>query len=246
MVSRFLGLILFSFIMMGNLAGPLATRGAAEGRSPRAIIVFGGSGQLGSEVVRALHAAGHEVTVFVRPSSQLDRIAGLSVGVVQGDATLEVDVDRALAARRYDVVVDALGRSGADVEFFATTGRIIARQARAHGVGHLILHSSVGVGRSAAVFPADRLASMQRLFEAKKVGEDAAMASGVEYTIIRNAVLREPLTSGQERPRLVADESAWGTVTRRGLAQLTLECIDAPACRNRIFHAVDDELPVIR
>lgn len=219
---------------------------AAEPLVTRNIIVFGGSGQLGSEIVRALLGAGHRVTVFARPSSNMERIAGLSVAVEYGDATQEDDVARVLSARRYDVVIDALGRSGADVEFFAKTGPVIARQAKANGVRQLILHSSVGVGKSAVAYPADRLVTMQRLFDAKKAGEDAAIASGLDYTIIRNAVLRDPPASAPEQARLAADESLWGTVSRRGLARLTLECIDAPRCRNQIFHAVDDSLPNYR
>ena len=48
-----------------------ALAGAAE------VIVFGGTGKLGSEVVRALNAAGHEVTVFHREGSDRSRLQGL-------------------------------------------------------------------------------------------------------------------------------------------------------------------------
>ena len=52
-------------------------------------IVFGGAGQLGSEVVRALAAAGHEVTVFHREGSDLSRLQGLKYTEAIGDATRE-------------------------------------------------------------------------------------------------------------------------------------------------------------
>lgn len=224
----------------------MPTSACAAARPRRSVLVFGGTGQLGSEIVRALLAAGHEVTVFARPGSDRGRLGGMQVAWLEGDATVESDVARAFAARRFDVAVDALGRSGADVSFFAITGPNIARQAKARGVRQLILHSSVGVGRSAAVYPADRLVAQRRLFEAKQAGEDAVMASGVTWTIIRNAVLRDPPTDAPEQARLVADELAWGTVSRRGLARLTLGCIDEPACGDRIFHAIDDSLPALR
>ena len=233
-----------SSALTGTDTAPTKTAGGSKPH--RAVIVFGGSGQLGSEIVRALLAAGHDITVFIRPTSDRGRIAGLPISLVEGDVTVEADVERALKARRYDVAVDALGRSGADVSFFAVTGPNIARQAKAHGVRQLILHSSVGVGRSAAVYPADRLVAQRRLFEAKQAGEDAVMASGVTWTIIRNAVLRDPPPDAPEQARLVADELAWGTVSRRGLARLTLGCIDEPACGDRIFHAIDDSLPALR
>ena len=241
---RAFGLALAAAAALSGFAA-LAAR-AAPPKPRRTVLVFGGTGQLGSEIVRALSAAGHEVTVFARQSSDRGRLRGLQVAWVEGDATSEPDVARALAARRYDVVVDALGRSGADVSFFAATGPNIARQSKAHGVRQLILHSSVGVGRSAAVYPADRLVTQRRLFESKKSGEDAVMASGTTWTIIRNAVLRDPPPDAPENARLVADESAWGTVSRRGLARLTVGCIDEPACADRIFHAIDDSLPALR
>lgn len=247
MVTRRITLAGLWATLLVAVATSASTLGAAaEPPAHRNVIVFGGSGQLGSEIVRALLGAGHRVTVFARPSSNMERIAGLPVMIEQGDATKEDDVARVLSARHYDVVIDALGRSGADVVFFAKTGPVIARQAKANGVRQLILHSSVGVGKSAIAYPTDRLATMRRLFEAKKAGEDAAIESGLDYTIIRNAVLRDPPASAPEQARLVADESVWGTVSRRGLARLTLECIEAPQCKNRIFHTIDDSLPVIR
>lgn len=220
--------------------------GAGGAKPRRAAIVFGGSGQLGSEIVRALLGAGHDVTVFLRASSDRGRIAGLPISLVEGDVTVEADVERALKARRYDLVVDALGRSGADVDFFAISGPHIARWAAATGVGQIVLHSSVGVGASREAYPAGLYPRMERLFTAKKVGEDAVIASGVTYTIIRNAVLRDPPEGSSEHARLVADEKVYGTVSRRGLARLTLGCVDEPDCADRIFHAIDDTLPVFR
>jgi uncharacterized protein YbjT (DUF2867 family) len=225
-------------------AQPRAGQPASEARP--AALVFGGSGQLGSDIVRMLVDAGLEVTVFMRPTSSPERLAGLPVEFVDGDVTVEQDVSRAFQVRRYDLVVDALGRAGADVGFFAISGRHIATWAKATGARQIILHSSVGVGNSRGAYPAERYAGMQALFEAKQAGERAVIDSGVPYTIIRNAVLRDPPAGTPEQARLVADERVYGTVSRRGLARLTLGCVSEPACANRIFHAVDDGLPVLR
>lgn len=227
-------------------ADTAAPKTAAGAKPHRAVLVFGGSGQLGSEIVRALLGAGHDVTVFIRPTSSRERIQGLPISLVEGDVTVEADVERALKARRYDVVVDALGRSGADVGFFAVSGPNIARWATATGVRQIVLHSSVGVGASREAYPAELYPRMERLFAAKQAGEDAVVASGVTYTIIRNAVLRDPPEGAPERARLVTDQKAYGTVSRRGLARLTLGCIDEPDCADKVFHAIDDSLPVFR
>lgn len=220
-------------------AAQTTTDNGSLAKPKRTVLVFGGSGQLGAEVVRSLVGAGHEVTVFLRPTSSRERLAGLQVAFVEGNVLSEADVQRAFEAKRHEVVVDALGRSESDVEFFAEAGTRIARWAKATRVEHVILHSSVGVGRSKAVYPPNRYERMSRLFAAKQVGEDALIGSGVRYTIIRNAVLRNLPADAPEGARLMADEMAFGTVSRRGLGRLTLECIDNPSCNNKIFHAVD-------
>lgn len=213
---------------------------AHEPLAAQAVLVFGGSGQLGAEIVRELVGEGHDVVAFVRPSSDRKRIAGLPVKLIEGDVRVESDVQRALQSRRFNVVINALGRSESDVGFYATSGRHIARWAAATGVEQVILHSSVGVGRSAAVYPPQRLASMRALFDAKEVAESELVRSGVSYTIIRNAVLRDLAPGATDGAQLVEGETAFGVVTRRGLARLTRECLRSTACGNRVFHAIDN------
>jgi uncharacterized protein YbjT (DUF2867 family) len=204
--------------------------------------VFGGTGRLGSEVVRALVAAGFDVDVFARPGSDRQRLAGLPVAFVTGDALNDDDVRRALQARRYRVVVNALGRSESPPSFFATTGVSIARWAKETGVEQVILHSSVGAGDSRAAFGPPRSPTLAAVYDAKEAAESALVASGVHYTIIRNARLQDPPEGMREAPRLVADPVAIGTVSRRGLAKLTADCAARSRCYDRIYHAVDDEL----
>ena len=221
----------------------VATSGAVQAHEPvelRRILVFGGSGQLGAEIAKELAGDGHYVHVFVRPSSDRRRLAGQPIEWAVGDVLVEEDVKRALQAQRYAIVINALGRSESGVEFYATSGRWIAKWAKATGVKQVVLHSSVGVGQSAAAYPAGRLAAMQALFVAKESAERDLIDSGVTYTIIRNAVLRDPPAGTRSNAKLYEDQTKFGAVSRRGLAQLTAECIDNDACANRIFHAVDE------
>jgi uncharacterized protein YbjT (DUF2867 family) len=212
---------------------------AHEPVASRTVLVFGGSGRLGAAIVRELVGEGHQVAVFLRPSSTRARLEGLPVTLIEGNALLEADVRRALESRRFDVVVNALGRSESDVEFFATSGRHIARAAKATGVGHVILHSSVGVGASRAVYPAERLPSMSAVFRAKESAERDLIDSGVTWTIIRNAILRDLPPGARDQAQLVPGETGYGVVSREGLGRLTRECVGNSACENCIFHAVD-------
>lgn len=225
--------------VFGLVAGSLvqaADTGPVAGKNA---IVFGGSGQLGSEVARELIAAGYKVTVFIRPSSSRARLAGLPVTLVEGNVLVDADVQRAMQAQRFRLVVDALGRSENDVSFFATSGQNIARWSKATGVAHIVLHSSVGVGNSRAAYPPQLLGRMEKLFAAKGAGEQAMIDSGIPYTIIRNAVLRELAPGAEDRARLTEDQMTFGVVSRRGLARLTRECAENKACANRIYHGID-------
>lgn len=232
---------------LGTLLGGAPTAAVAhEPIAARSVLVFGGSGRLGAEIVRELVGEGHEVAVFLRPSSTRSRLEGLPVTLIEGDALREADVRRALESRRFDVVVNALGRSESDVAFFATSGRHIARAAKATGVAHVILHSSVGVGASRAVYPAERFAAMSAVFDAKEVAERELVDSGVKWTIIRNAILRDLPDGARDEAKLVPGETGYGVVSRRGLGRLTRECIGNTACENRIFHAIDAGLAAPR
>ena len=229
-------------LLLGVLTA--GTAAAEPARKPSAVLVFGGSGQLGSQIVRALLTAGRDTVVFIRPASDRARLKGLKARFIQGDARVDADVERALQSERFAVVINALGRSESDASFYAISGRSIAHWARVTGVGHVVLHSSVGVGRSSAAYPGGMLRQRSQLFDYKEAAETALMTSGVPYTIIRNAVLHELAPGAKDSARLFADETKFGVVSRRGLARLTIECLDKPSCSNKIFHAVDETMPL--
>ncbi len=218
------------------LAGPI-TAVAAESSS---VLVFGGTGRLGSEVVKALLDDGHAVTVFARPSSARKRLEGLPVSFVVGDVLDADQVAQRVAEAAPDVIVDALGRGDAPVSFYADSGRNIAQAASAAGVRQLILHGSVGAGDSAAAYPSGRFSRMQKLFEAKTAGENAVRESGVPFTIIRHMRLLSHGTGPSDGLELVADETVGGTVSRVDLGAVTVQCVMQERCFNQILHARSD------
>lgn len=128
------------------------------------IVVIGGNGQVGTQLVPLLEAAGHEVSVASR-----------STGV---DAVTGEGLDAALAGA--EVVVDVLGsptwEDDAILRFFRDSSRnLIAAEERA-GVGHHVALSIVGMDR------ADRPGGYLR---AKLAQEEAVAAGNVPYTIAR-------------------------------------------------------------
>ncbi|MCU0759693.1 MAG: NAD(P)H-binding protein [Steroidobacteraceae bacterium] len=210
------------------------------------VLVLGGTGQLGAEVVRSLAAAGERVSVLARPTSSRARLDGLPVTFVSGDMLSDADMKRVFEARSYRVVVDASNAPfDAPQDFYEKSQRIVARWAAASGVRQLILHGAIGAGDSAALIDVGKAMEVQRkAIESKTVAEGILVASGVPYTIIRHLTLLPVQFRESGQARLSTDRTVVGAVTRDGLARLTRDCLDNPRCMNVIFHAVDEQLVV--
>jgi uncharacterized protein YbjT (DUF2867 family) len=233
-------------LALGLARAAPAYAAATPSGTPKAksVLVFGGAGKLGAEIVHELVAKGHDVTVFVRPTSNRERLAGLPVKYVEGDVLKEDDVRRAFESRHFDVAVDALARSESGVDFYATAGAHIATWVGKTGVGQAIMHSSIGVGDSRRAYPPAMYERMSPVFVAKGAAEEALRKSGARWTIIRNGVLLDLPQGATDQAQLVPDEGRFGPVSRRGLARLTAQCIETRECDGRIFHGIDAALPI--
>jgi len=203
------------------------------------VLVFGGTGRLGSEVVKVLVKKGEQVTVFARASSKRTRLDGLDVLYVTGDVLVEKDVEAAFKSNPFRVVVDALAQSGAGAMFYDTSQEHISKWAAASGVEQVILHGSVGAGDSRNAYPEGRWSRLEAVLMAKDRGEQHLIASGVPYTIIRNLNLMPDGSPATGQALLYEDQTRVGSVTRSDLALLTAECLYNSGCTNKIFHAVD-------
>jgi uncharacterized protein YbjT (DUF2867 family) len=127
------------------------------------IVVIGGSGLIGTKLVKRLRKQVHEV-VAASPSSGVNTITG--EGLAEALAGAQVVVDVANAPSWEDKAV---------LEFFETSGRNLLAAEAAVGVGHHIALSVVGTERLLA----------SGYFRAKMAQEDLIKASKVPYTIVR-------------------------------------------------------------
>ncbi|MBT5240602.1 MAG: amidohydrolase family protein [Rhodospirillaceae bacterium] len=208
------------------------------------VLVFGGTGQLGSEVVKDLVAAGEKVTVLARPTSNRDRLEGLDVTYAVGDMLNADDMERVFASAAFRVVVDASGLPGrGDQNFYFKSQEIISALALKTGVEQIILHGAIGAGDSAEMFMMENMPGFQAVsIAAKSKAEGVLTSSGVPYTIIRHMTLL-PLESTESGSAILTeDHTTVGAMTRDGLARLTMECLGADKCMDKIFHAVDLEV----
>jgi uncharacterized protein YbjT (DUF2867 family) len=127
------------------------------------IVVIGGTGLIGTKVVKNLTAQGHE-TLAASPKTGVDATTGR--GLPEALAHAEVVVDVANAPSWEDAAVLA---------FFENSGRNLARAEREAGVHHHVALSVVGT---------DRLQE-SGYFRAKLTQERLIKGSGIPYTIVR-------------------------------------------------------------
>jgi uncharacterized protein YbjT (DUF2867 family) len=126
------------------------------------IVVAGGHGLVGSNVVRRLQACGHDVSPVSRVSG-VDIITG--AGLARALAGAEVVVD----------VTNSPQREGpAAFEFFRTGGLNLLEAEADAGVQHHLSLSVVGTGRLGD----------SPYFRGKAVQEQAIRASGIPFTIV--------------------------------------------------------------
>jgi uncharacterized protein YbjT (DUF2867 family) len=217
------------------LASLIGTTAFAEG-----ILVFGGTGQLGSKIVEQLIRAGEtDVTVFARPTSDRARLKDFDVKYVVGDATNEADVEAAFKSANFRVVINALSnyRSPGKPTFHEDTLKIQAKWSKETGVSRLIFHSSTGAGDSKALLRADLPESSRLRFLDKEKAETVIEASGMEYAILRNySILPEPTAQTDEAFLTEDHTSGDGRVGRADIAKFTLYCLDGYLCKNKTLH----------
>jgi uncharacterized protein YbjT (DUF2867 family) len=149
------------------------------------IVVIGGTGLIGSKVVKRLKQKGHEA-IAAAPSTGVNTVTG--EGLKEAAAGAQVVIDLANSPSFEDK---------AALEFFETSGRNLLAAEAAAGVGHHVALSIVGIDRSPGI----------GYFRAKAAQERLIESSGIPYTIIRSTQFLEFLGG-------IAASSADGDIVR--------------------------------
>ena len=208
------------------------------------IVVIGGSGRAGGNVVRRLGALGHEA-VSASPATGVDVSTGEGLADVMVGADVVVDVANA-----------TVWDDDAVREFFTASTRNLLAAERAAGVGHHLALTIVG---------ADRLPDSGYL--SAKVAQEAVIEAGdVPYTILRATQFFEflaeiaeagaegdgvRLSTGLSQPVAVDDvattvaELATGAPVGGRVELGGPEALGIDAWARRLFAATGDERAVV-
>jgi uncharacterized protein YbjT (DUF2867 family) len=127
------------------------------------IVVIGGTGLIGSKVVKLLAAKGHQ-PLAAAPNTGFDATTGQGVAEALAGAEVVVDLSN---SRSFD---EPTARA-----FFESSGKTLAREEKAAGVRHHVALSVVGT---------ERLQD-SGYFRAKLAQEGLIESSGIPYTIVR-------------------------------------------------------------
>lgn len=158
------------------------------------ILVAGGTGRLGTQIVHRLTARGCLVRVMTRDSAHAAHLQGQLVEIVQGDVRELHAVEHAVSGVK--TVISAVhgfaGTNGSTPRTVDRQGNSnLIRAANKHAIEHFILVSIQGVAKD----------HWLELFRMKYLAEQELQASGLPWTILRPtaymetwaALLGEPL-----------------------------------------------------
>ena len=173
------------------------------------VTVTGGTGFLGSYLVRDLLAAGATVRVLARPSPRADRLTAAGVEIVAGDLRDLASI--ALAVKDADIVYHLAAKVGAAPrnDYFETnvggTENLLAACA-ANGVGKLVYASSLAVygpvsegGRIDEFTGFDDKPQLRDPYSESKIAADRLVSSFARKTGLPTVILREGIIFGPGR-----------------------------------------------
>lgn len=152
------------------------------------ILVVGGSGDLGSRVVRRLHDAGREIRCLVRPGTDAEWMRTLGVEVVRGDLTDHVSLPAACEGAK-NVVASA-----------TAVGRVL------NGAKRPGIREVDQIGMSALV-EAAQAAGVERFVYVSYAGVDASLGMPLERAkaAIESQLARSPMRRVVVRPDAFQD-----------------------------------------
>lgn len=150
------------------------------------ILVTGGTGFVGQALIRSLNESGFPVRLLIRPSKRTPRLPrGKPVEVAVSSLSDERSLRAALVGVKTVYHLAGVERQGTYANLFKVDvqgTRTITNAAADAGVERIFYLSHLGADRASA-YP---------VMKAKAIGEEFVRRSGIDYTIMRTAIVFGP------------------------------------------------------
>jgi len=208
------------------------------------ILVAGGTGFIGSQVVKKLVERGHQVTVMSRNPAQSRNLLPAGIEVRPGDVTDLAALKKAMSG--VDVVISAVqfpnhpvenarrGHTYMEVDGYGTTRQVEA--AKANGVKHFIYLSGAGT-RAGQGYP---------WFKAKLMAEKAVKESGIPFTIVQPSWIYGPKDRSLNKfvtfarflpfiPVIGDGTTRVSPVFVQDVAEVIARCVDDQVAKNKTY-----------
>jgi len=195
------------------------------------ILVLGATGGTGQLIIRQALAKGYDVTALVRSPEKGAGLTGVKLAI--GDARDEAALRQAI--RGQDAVVSALGTPPSpfkEVTLLSTATRAVVNAMQAEGVSRLVAITGIGAGDSAGHggFAFDHLILpllLRHVYADKNRQEAIIRQSGLDWTLVRPAVLNDK--PGKGAPRALEDLSQFhgGTIARADVAAFIVDELES-------------------
>jgi uncharacterized protein YbjT (DUF2867 family) len=190
------------------------------------VLVVGGTGMLGSQVVAQLLARGRRVRALVRPASDATRLQSAGAAVARGDMLDPESLVRAMEGAD-SVITTAAGytrHSKGDSPRTDTVGNSnLAEAARRTGVRRFVLTS---------ILTCDQAPDVPHFWN-KKLAEDRLERLGVPFVALRPGAFLDQVT------RLGGDPIGKGRLTWLGSSRVPLTFVLTPDLAGYLADAVD-------
>jgi uncharacterized protein YbjT (DUF2867 family) len=195
------------------------------------ILVLGATGATGRLIVSKAQARGYDVTALVRSAEKAGDLAGARL--VTGDAR-DANALR-VALEGQDAVVSALGTPASplrEVTLLSSATRALVEAMKVEQVSRLVAITGIGAGdsRGHGGFAFDHLIYpllLRHVYADKNRQEDIVRASGLDWVLVRPAVLNDK--PGRGHVRALEDLSRFhgGTISREDVAHFVVDQIEA-------------------
>ncbi len=203
------------------------------------VFLAGASRGVGREVARQLVVNGHQVVALLRSDRAKADLTAIGIRTIEGDALDADAMKSAMGNYPIEAVISTIGGLPEDgttrADFVGNKNLIDA--AAAAKAKRFILISSIGSGESAQALPPNVLEVLGPVLKEKAQAEEHLAQSGLEYTVIRPGGLVSESVTGQEV--LTVDPTIAGSISRAGVAALTVRCLTSNQAVNKVFSAID-------